>query len=194
MLFDPMENPKKTLPAWIEKARAGWTYRGATRPPFAIEPGPGQESVWDYPRPPVLVKDERRVLLQLGDVIVADTRRAQRLLETSHPPTWYLPKADIDPRCLAQVPGGSFCEWKGQAVYYDVIGGGSRVPRAAWAYPEPIDEAYASLAESIAFYATNLACFVDGERVRPQPGGFYGGWITRELCGPFKGDPGTGGW
>jgi len=189
-----MRETNKALPAWIERARSGWTWRGKTRPPFAIEPGPGQESVWDYPRPPVVVSDPRHVVVKLGEVVVADTRAALRLLETSHPPTFYLPRSDIDTSRLVQVAGGSFCEWKGQAVYFDVMGDGLRIHRAAWAYPEPIEEAYAALADAVAFYATELACFVDDERVTPQPGGFYGGWITPELCGPFKGEPGTSGW
>jgi uncharacterized protein (DUF427 family) len=189
-----MRDAKVPLPAWIEQARASWTWRGAAWPPFAHAPGPGQESVWDYPRPPVVVKDARRVVVKHGAVVVADTRAALRLLETSHPPTWYLPLADADVTRLVPVEGGSFCEWKGQAGYFDVHGDGMRLGRAAWGYPAPIDEAYAALAGTVAFYATDLACFVDDERVSPQPGGFYGGWITRDVCGPFKGEPGTSGW
>jgi len=189
-----MAESKKSLPAWIEQARAGWTYRGASRPPFATAPGPSQESVWDYPRPPVVVKDSRHVRVMLGDVVVAETHAARRMLETSHPPTFYLPLVDVDPARLVKVSGGSFCEWKGKAEYYDVVAGSLRAPRAGWAYPAPIDDDFADLAGMIAFYATTLVCFVDGERVTPQPGGFYGGWITRELCGPFKGEPGTSGW
>jgi uncharacterized protein (DUF427 family) len=100
----------------------------------------------------------------------------------------------MDMACIERVSGSSFCEWKGHAEYYDVVAGDVRVPRAAWAYPNPIDSTYSELRATIAFYATNLDCFVDGERVLPQAGGFYGGWITSELCGPFKGDLGTSGW
>jgi uncharacterized protein (DUF427 family) len=181
-------------PDWVQRARDAWSWRGAQRPSFAAAPGPGQESVWDYPRPPVLVSDPRRVRVELGDVVVADTRAARRLLETSHPPTFYLPAADVDERCLVARGGGSFCEWKGNATYLDVVAGGKTLSRAAWRYDVPIDDAFAALAGSVAFHATELACFVDGERVRPQAGGFYGGWITGELVGPFKGDPGTAGW
>jgi uncharacterized protein (DUF427 family) len=181
-------------PSSLTAARAGWVHRGGARPAFAVEPGEGQESVWDYPRPPALVADSRRVIVRRGEVIVADTRRALRLLETSHPPTWYLPRADIDMRALAPAGGGSFCEWKGDATYFDVVAGGPPLHRAAWAYPEVIDARYAALTDCIAFYATHLDCRVDGVRVRPQPGGFYGGWITPDLVGPFKGDPGTAGW
>lgn len=184
----------KTIPAWVERARASWVWRGRVRPPFAVEPGPQEESVWDYPRPPIVVADSRRVLVQLGDVVIADTRSAFRLLETSHPPSWYLPRNDIDMSRLERAAGDSFCEWKGYADYFDIVVGNVRLQRQAWAYPEPIDNLYADLAATIAFYAANLTCFVNGERVTPQPGGFYGGWITSDLCGPFKGEPGTNGW
>lgn len=189
-----MAASNKDLPDWVKQARAGWRWRGADRPPFAVAPGPGQESVWDYPRPPLLVKDTRRVVVKAADTVIADTRAAHRLLETSHPPTFYLPWADIDHARLVEAGGGSFCEWKGQAVYFDVFVPGGRLSRVAWSYPEPIDGDFAAIGGSVAFYASVLACFVDGARVTPQPGGFYGGWITPELCGPFKGDPGTTGW
>lgn len=132
--------------------------------------------------------------MKRGDIVIADTTSAIRLLETSHPPTWYVPRKDIDMSRLVRVAGTSFCEWKGSADYFDVAVDQARLARAAWAYPEPIDEAFADIADAIAFYATNLECFVGDERALPQPGGFYGGWITSELCGPFKGTPGTNGW
>lgn len=182
------------VPDWVQRARDGWSWRGQARPSFAIEPRPGQESVWEYPRPPIVVSDPRRVVVKLGQIVVADTLRALRLLETSHPPTFYLPAADVDKRRVVPVGGGSFCEWKGQATYFDVVAGGTTVPKAAWCYESPIDEAFASLAGCFAFYATALDCFVGEEKARPQSGGFYGGWITSELVGPFKGDPGTAGW
>jgi len=185
---------KKTVPAWVEQARASWSWRGSARPPFAKNPAPHQESVWDYPRPPIVVPDKRHVVVKLGEVVIADTRQAFRLLETSHPPTWYLPRADVDMSCIERVSGSSFCEWKGHAEYFDVVALGVRITRGAWAYPDPIDSMYADLGATMAFYAMNLACFVEGERVLPQPGGFYGGWVTSELCGPFKGDAGTSGW
>jgi uncharacterized protein (DUF427 family) len=182
------------FPAWVLQARAGWKWRGARRPPFAVEPRPGEESVWDYPRPPLLVRDTRHVVVRLGSIVVAESRSGLRLLETSHPPTWYVPRVDVASPSLARASGGSFCEWKGQASYFDVVGAGGRVSGAAWSYEAPIDEAFAALAGAVAFYATELECLVDGERVRPQPGGFYGGWITKELVGPFKGEPGTSEW
>jgi uncharacterized protein (DUF427 family) len=182
------------LPPWVEAARSTWIWRGARRPPFAIPPGPGQESVWDYPRPPVLVPERRRVEVRFEGIQIASTSSALRLLETSHPPTFYLPLAGVDTSRLIPVVGGSFCEWKGQAVYFDLSLGGRRLPRAAWAYPEPIEENFQDLAHRVAFYATHLDCLVEGAQARPQAGGFYGGWITPELTGPFKGDPSTGGW
>jgi len=184
-----------TPPPWIALARASWTWRGAARPAFAVAPGPGQESVWDYPRPPIVVTDARRVIVRCGAAIVADSRGAMRLLETSHPPTWYLPRADVDAaRIRPSSRAGSFCEWKGQASYLEVVGDDHEIAAAAWSYERPIDDAFTDLAGAVAFHATELECTVDGERVRPQPGGFYGGWITSELVGPWKGEPGSGGW
>lgn len=175
---------------WLKRAREGWTWRGTGRPQFAIAPGPGQESVWDYPRPPAIVDDPREVVVQYRGAEIARSRMTKRLLETSHPPTFYVPRRDVRVEHLARVAGGgSFCEWKGPCTYYDVAG----VARAAWSYEQPFPESDA-LREHVAFYAHELECFVAGERARPQAGGFYGGWITSELVGPFKGDPGTSGW
>lgn len=182
-----------TLPGWVRAARDHWTWRGRARPPFAVEPGPGQESVWDYPRPPVLVPDAREVLIRWGGVEVARSRRALRLLETAHPPTFYLPPQDVDRALLRPAGGGSFCEWKGAAAYWTLADGDRRLERVAWSYPEPMDD-MRPLAGHFAFYATHLDCSVDGMPVTPQAGGFYGGWITPELVGPFKGEPGSGGW
>jgi uncharacterized protein (DUF427 family) len=148
--------------------------------------------VWDYPRPPLLVADPREVIVRSGSVELARTRAALRVLETSHPPTFYLPRADVAMRYLTPAGGGSFCEWKGACSYFDVDGE-QHLPRAAWSYERPFDSA-SVLAGHLAFYAHHLECFVGGERVTPQPGGFYGGWITPELVGPFKGEPGTSGW
>ncbi len=178
------------LPAWARQARAGWTWTGQRRPPFAIAPGPGQESVWDYPRPPLLVADEREVVVRLGELELARTRGALRMLETSHPPTFYLPRRDVDLSQLRRSSGGgSLCEWKGACTYYDV----GALERVAWSYEHPFAAAL-ELSGHLAFYAHTLACFVGGERVQPQPGGFYGGWITPELVGPFKGEASTRGW
>ncbi len=129
-----------------------------------------------------------------GGVTIADTTNAMRLLETSHPPGWYLPPDDVRMDLLESVGGQSFCEWKGIARYYDVVVDGRRFERAVWTYPEPTDT-YGALARYLAFYPGRVdACFVDDERVTAQAGAFYGGWITRDVVGPFKGGPGTHGW
>jgi len=157
-------------------------------------PGPGQESVWDYPRPPRLEESDRRIRVVAGGVTIADTTNAMRLLETSHPPGWYLPPSDIQMDLLQTVGGQSFCEWKGIARYFDVVVEGQRFEQAAWAYPEPTGS-YGALAGYLSFYPGRVdACFVDDEQVTPQAGRFYGGWITVDVVGPFKGGPGTHGW
>ena len=178
---------------WLVAAREHWRWRGEGRPPFAADPGADQYSVWDYPRPPVLVPDSRLVVIRWGDVEVARTRRAIRVLETAHPPSFYLPWDDILRRLFEPEDGTSFCEWKGPARYWTVVDGTRRLPRVAWSYPQPLEGAD-TLANCVAFYPKNLDCTVDDDIVRPQPGGFYGGWITPELTGPFKGESGSERW
>ena len=164
------------------------------RPAEPIVPGPGQESVWDYPRPPRLEPSARRVRVVLGGETIVDTTRAWRVLETSHPPVYYVAKSDISPKALVRTNRRSFCEYKGTASYYTVRAGGQTAPDAAWTYLDPTP-AFAALADHVAFYPGRMdACFLDDEPVRAQPGDFYGGWITDEVVGPFKGDPGTMGW
>jgi uncharacterized protein (DUF427 family) len=159
-----------------------------------IPPAPGQESVWDYPRPPRLEPTPRRIEVIFNGVTVADTIRAYRVLETSHPPVYYIPPDDILPGALVPAAGSSVCEWKGQARYFTVQAGDRSAVRAAWAYPAPTP-AFAPIAGYVAFYPQAMdACRVDGEVARPQPGRFYGGWITSDVVGPFKGEPGTEGW
>ena len=171
-----------------------WTYKGQKRPDFARAPGPGQESVWDYPRPPALVADKRLVRVELGGNRIAATENAIRVLETASPPTFYLDPADVDERLLLQASsGGTFCEWKGRAQYWDLEVAGQFVERAAWSYPEPT-AAFEAIAGWFSFYPGKVACHVGDERVRPQQGGFYGGWVTAEIVGPYKGEPGTAGW
>ena len=166
----------------------GYTPR---RRPMPEIPGPGQESVWDYPRPPALQATGRTVEVRAGDTVIAHSTRAYRLLETASPPTWYLPPEDVDMRRLVSVGGGSVCEWKGAAGYW-ALADASEEP-VGWSYPRPRPP-YDKLKGFLSFYPGRIECFVDGERVRPQAGGFYGGWITAEVVGPFKGDPGTGHW
>ena len=162
--------------------------------PVPEPPGPGQESVWDYPRPPALEPSTELIEVHFGRVLVARTRASLRILETSHPPTYYLPRASFAEGTLVPVEGHTVCEWKGRAAYFDLVAGGRRARRAAWTYPDPVD-AYAELAEHVAVMPALVdACYVDGERVQPQQGGFYGGWITSRVVGPFKGAPGTSGW
>jgi len=177
----------------LERARAQWHWRGKDRPAFADVPKQGQVSVWDFPRPPELVRDEREIEVWWGETLVARTLGAWAVRETSHPPTFYLPLTDVKVTLLRPAGRGSFCEWKGPALYWDLIDGERHLPQVAWGYPKPLAGAE-PLAECIAFYAHHLACRVDGAVAVPQPGGFYGGWITPDLSGPFKGEPGSGGW
>lgn len=156
--------------------------------------GPDEESVWDYPRPPALERLARPVRVVLGGERIVDAPWAWRVLETSHPPQIYIDPAFFTPGALVPAEGSSFCEWKGRARYFDVRGGGQLAARAAWSYPEPTAR-FAGIAGCVALYAGPMdACFVGDERVTPQPGGFYGGWITPNIKGPFKGGPGTWGW
>jgi uncharacterized protein (DUF427 family) len=158
--------------------------------PERIEPGPSQESVWDYPRPPAVAPFTGRVQVIHGGRVVADTRAAVRVLETSQPPAFYLPPADIDLTRLSRSASSSWCEWKGRATYWQL----DDVPDAAWSYPSPT-AAFTAIADHLAFYAQKVdECWVDDEQVQPNPGNFYGGWITSSVVGPFKGGPGTQGW
>ena len=147
--------------------------------------------MWDYPRPPVVVADPRRIVVGDPADPLADTTGAVRVLETASPPTFYLPPSDVRVDRLGVVPGTSLCEWKGAARYWALASEPAIV--VGWDYPDPFPE-YATLVGWVAFYPGRVACWVDGERARPQAGGFYGGWVTDELVGPFKGEPGTAGW
>jgi len=158
------------------------------------EPGSGRESVWDYPRPPRVEDSHRHIQVIFDGVTIADSLRAKRVLETSHPPTYYLPREDVRMEHFRPSSRRTVCEWKGQAAYYTIVVGERSAANAAWSYPEPT-EPFASIRGHIAIYAHDMdACLVDGERAEPQPGGFYGGWVTSDIVGPFKGDPGTLGW
>lgn len=161
--------------------------------PARIEPGPGQESVWDYPRPPVARPDPRRVRVVLDGVTLADTTRAVRVLETSQAPAFYLPPEDVDWEHLVEGTGSSWCEWKGAADYLDVVVGAHRVRDAAWRYRSPVPR-FELIRDHLAFYPDRVECWVGDEQARAMPGGFYGGWITDEVVGPFKGAPGTLHW
>lgn len=150
--------------------------------------------MWDYPRPPRVERSSRQVRVRLGDVVVADSRRALRVLETSHPPVWYVPLDDVTAGVLEPSSRTSYCEFKGIASYWTVVAGGRREVDAAWSYPDPAP-GFDVIRDAVAFYPGRMRdCLVDAERVRPQAGGFYGGWVTDDVVGPFKGEPGTSGW
>lgn len=154
----------------------------------------GQESVWDYPRPAVCQPNTRHLLIRHRGVTVAETRAGFRTIETSHPPTYYFPPDAIASACLRQNKRRSFCEWKGVAVYYDLMLKGERLADIAWSYPDPTPP-FAAICDHLAFYPAPFdTVLVDDEPVRAQPGGFYGGWITSDLAGPFKGVPGSRFW
>ncbi|WP_309070721.1 DUF427 domain-containing protein [Arthrobacter sp.] len=158
------------------------------------QPERGQESVWDYPRPPRVETYPGVVVIEFGGREIARSSGALRVLETSHPPGFYLPAADFAPDSLRPVEGTTWCEFKGEATYYDVVAGSARAERAAWTYPNPT-VGYERLAGTVAVYPGRMdRCLVDGEEVQAQPGDFYGGWITSRVVGPFKGAPGTWGW
>ena len=155
--------------------------------------GFGQESVWDYPRPPRLERSTRRVRVELDGTVIADSTSALRVLETSHPPTYYVPPDDVVWDLLTRASGDSWCEWKGRAEYWTVETATARVERGAWSYGAPRPP-YEDLVGHVAFYPAQFRCHLDDELVTPQPGGFYGGWVTSDVVGPFKGGPGTMGW
>lgn len=162
--------------------------------PRRIDPGPGQESVWDYPRPPRLEAVTARLRVVLGGITIAETTAGWRVCETASPPTFYFPPDDIEPGALAPTRRTSHCEWKGRALYLTVTAGERIEVDAAWCYPDA-SPAYRALSGSVSFYAGRMdACFVGDEMVVPQPGDFYGGWVTSSVVGPYKGSPGTLGW
>ncbi|MBC7518849.1 MAG: DUF427 domain-containing protein [Microbacteriaceae bacterium] len=155
---------------------------------------PGQESVWDYPRPPRVEAVPERITVTLGGKRMVDTVGAVRVLETSHPPVYYVPRADIIAGTLSNAEGNSWCEFKGRAKYLSLRAGDRVAERSAWYYPQP-SPGFELLTDRIAIYCAQMdSCTVDGEEVTPQPGDFYGGWITSRVVGPFKGAPGTLGW
>jgi len=153
------------------------------------------ERVWDYPRPPAVTPCAHRVRLELAGQVLADSTRALRVLETSHPPTIYLPPEDVRSDLLAPSDGRrTWCEFKGAADYFDAVVGGRRVRAVAWTFPDP-SPGYAALRDHLAFYPGRVdGAWMGDERVQAQEGDFYGGWITADLVGPFKGPRGTLGW
>ncbi|MAE96367.1 MAG: hypothetical protein CL910_17085 [Deltaproteobacteria bacterium] len=174
--------------------RRYWRQVPRRRPPDIEPTGPGEESVWEYPRPPRLEASTRRVRVEFAGRIIAESHRALRVLETAGAPVFYLPPLDVDLAILETGRRESLCEWKGLARYHDVQVGGRRAVDAAWSYPQP-DPSFERLRDHLAFYPGRVdACYLDDERVRPQPGSFYGGWVSSEIKGPFKGIPGSEDW
>ena len=163
--------------------------------PQRIEPQPGQESVWDYPRPPRLERSAKEIKIVFNEVVIATSSNTYRVLETSHPPVYYIPPDDIKMEYLDPVASGrSFCEWKGLAGYYNLSVKNKLVKNAAWYYPQPTEK-FIPIKNYLAFYPSKMdACYIDGELVKAQAGDFYGGWITKDIVGPFKGEAGSWGW
>lgn len=177
----------------LQQLAAEWERARAARPAIASAP-PGFESVWDYPRPPAVEEVAVRARVLLGEACVADSERCLRVLETASPPTIYFPPDDVEQRLLQADEGSSFCEWKGRARYFSVTDGERISRRAAWCYPEPLPE-YRVLRGYVSFYPGRVtACWYGDQKVSPQPGSFYGGWVTPNLVGPFKGEPGSEAW
>ena len=155
---------------------------------------PKKESVWDYPRPPRVEPTARRIRVTFEGETIADTRRAFRVLETSHPPVYYIPPEDVRWDFLSSSDHRTYCELKGTAHYWTVRVGERKAFNGAWSYPSP-QAGYEAIQNHLAFYVHLMdACYVDDEEVEPQPGGFYGGWITSDIIGPFKGQQGTEAW
>ena len=169
-----------------------WKYDGSSRPPFADEPNSQQESVWDYPRPPRIENSARHVRVESRTRLIAETSNSLRVLETASPPVYYLPHSSIDWTVLRKIEHSSWCEWKGLASYFVYCDDEIEVI-AGWSYEDPSDD-FELLNGHVSFYPGVLNCFLDTEMVRPQPGKFYGGWVTKDILGPFKGGAGTHYW
>ena len=178
----------------LEQQKAYWQAFERERPKDIATPLPGQESVWDYPRPPRIEPVQGRLRVEFAGITIADTTRAVRVIETSGAPVYYFPQEDVKRAFLHPMRHSTLCEWKGLAAYWTLSVRGLESPAATWSYPEP-DPGYEELAGRFAFYAGRVdACYVNDERVQPQPSDFYGGWVTSKVVGPFKGAPGTERW
>jgi len=175
------------LPKWVQSGQGQWEYRGQKRPDFASTPKENQESVWDYPRPPVLVADNRTIIVKANKQKIAESTNGYRVLETASPPTVYIPPEDMDISLLTKNVSTSRCEWKGVATYWDIKTDNFVIQKAAWSYEDPFDK-FQQIKGYLCFYPGKVSCYLDDERVRPQPGGYYGGWLTDEIVGPVKGE------
>lgn len=183
---------RKSEITWLQKARESWSNTGNKRPPFAVEPKKGQRSVWDFPRPPIIEKISKPIVVKNKAKEIAASRDALAVLETASPPTYYIPECDIDMSALVRIPGKtSMCEWKGNAIYW-ALKTMIDLP-VAWSYTNPFPE-FVALENHLAFYPQHLECYLDGKLVKAQASEFYAGWITPDLVGPFKGETGTGHW
>jgi uncharacterized protein (DUF427 family) len=161
------------------------------RPDFAIEPGPGEESVWDYPRPPAVESDNRTIRVLAGTQLLARSEGSYKVMETASPPTYYIPAEAVGFALLIEMTDRTNCEWKGAASYWALVSQPD-VP-VAWSYEKPRPR-FQIIKDYVSFYPGRVACFLDREPVKPQAGQFYGGWMTSGIIGPCKGDPGTGHW
>ena len=173
----------------VVRAREKWRYFGQERPAFAVPPGSGQISVWDFPRPPRIEDARARLRVESSDRIIAETTRGVRVLETAGAPTYYFPPEDVDSGLLKRTGSAFHCEWKGISDEIAI----EQSERSGWVLRQVYAE-FEALLGWFAFYPQDLRCFVGNERVGAQPGGYYGGWVTADLVGPIKGEPGSGGW
>ena len=182
------------IPVELKDKVEKWRSFRRQHPDHIEIPGPGQESVWDYPRPPRVEVVASCIRVEFAGVVLAESGRAYRVLETAGPPVYYLPQNDIQMQYLQTSPHTSLCEWKGIGKYWSVQVGERRAVNAAWGYPLPW-AGYEVIQDCLAFYAGLMdACYVGEQRALPQPGHYYGGWITPDIVGPFKGGPGTESW
>ncbi len=182
------------IPEELREEVYKWRNLKRERPAEIVIPASWQESVWDYPRPPRVEPTSRHLWVEFAGVVIAESRRAYRVLETANPPVYYLPPDDVGEQYLIKSMQTALCEWKGVSRYWSVAVGDRMAENAAWSYPDPWQE-YELIRNHIAFNASKMdGCFVDGIRVTPQPGNYYGGWITPDIAGPFKGGPGTRRW
>jgi uncharacterized protein (DUF427 family) len=178
----------------VLRARRKWKHDGSERPPWAESPAAGQQSVWDFPRPPRIEAELRTVRVEHRGVLVAESRDALRIVETAGAPAFYLPVADVDESLLASVETVSFCEWKGRARHFRLQVAGDVVREAAWSYPDPFPE-FEAIRDRFAFHPARIdGCWLGDAKATAQPGGYYGGWVTQDLSGPIKGGPGSGSW
>jgi len=182
------------IPPELEAEVLKWRNLKRERPLTVVQPGPEQESVWDYPRPPRVEPVVKRIQIEFAGIVLVDSRRSLRVIETAGPPVYYLPQEDIQMACLVPSQRTALCEWKGISRYWSVRVGDHLAQDAAWSYPEPW-EGFEQIKDRLAFRAGPMdRCTVDGQPVTPQPGRYYGGWITPDIVGPFKGQPGSERW